>query len=57
VFTSSFWWYSLWSNALSFALKTVAQELLNSNKDFTSIKDYVEAYNEISDKITGVSSI
>jgi len=39
------------------ALKVVAEELLNSNKHFTSIKDYVKTYNEISDKITGVSSI
>lgn len=41
----------------SFALKTVAQELLNSNKSFHSIKQYVKTYNEISEKITGVSSI
>ena len=41
----------------SFALKVVAEELLNSNKSFGSIKEYVKAYDEISEKITGVTSI
>ena len=41
----------------TYALKVVAEELLNSNKHFTSIKDYVKTYDEISEKITGVTSI
>jgi hypothetical protein len=39
------------------ALKVVAEELLNTNKSFRSIKEYVSTYNEISEKITGVTSI
>ncbi len=41
----------------SFALKTVAQELLNSNKSFKSVRDYIKSYDEITEKITGVTSI
>ena len=41
----------------SFALKVVAEELLNSNKSFHSIKDYIKEYDNISEKITGITSI
>jgi hypothetical protein len=41
----------------SFALKVVAEELLNSNKSFHSIRDYIKTYDSISEKITGVTSI
>ena len=36
----------------SYALKRVAEELLNSNKEYKSIKDYVTTYKNISEKIT-----
>ena len=36
----------------SYALKTVAEELLNSNKEYTTIKEYVNTYKNITEKIT-----
>ena len=39
----------------SYALKRVAEELLNSNKEYKSIKDYVTTYKNISEKITSSS--
>ena len=36
----------------SYALKTVAEELLNSNKEYTTIKEYVTTYKNITEKIT-----
>jgi len=36
----------------SYALKRVAEELLNSNKEYKTIKDYVTTYKNISEKIT-----
>ena len=43
--------------SFSFALKKVAQELLNSNKEYNSIQKYVETYNNISEKLTASSSV
>ena len=36
----------------NYALKKVAEELLNSNKEYKSVKKYVDTYKNITDKIT-----
>ena len=42
----------------SYALKSVAKELLNSNKkEYTSIQEYVDTYDSITERITGTTSI
>ena len=37
-----------------YALKKAAEELLNSNKKFTSLKEYINEYKVIEEKITSV---
>lgn len=42
----------------SYALRSVAKELLNSNKkEYTTIQEYVDTYNDITDRITGATSL
>ena len=41
----------------TYALKTVAEEKLHENKKYDSIKDYVDAYKSISEKMTNSVSI
>ena len=38
----------------TFALKRVAEELLNSNREYKSVKKYVDTYKNITEKITSM---
>ncbi|MDA9111982.1 hypothetical protein N9J42_00700 [bacterium] len=38
----------------TYALKKAAEELLNTNREFASIKDYVNEYKSIETKITSI---
>ena len=38
----------------TFALKKASEELLNTNREFSSIKEYVEEYKSIQTKITSI---
>ena len=38
----------------SYALKKVAEELLNRDKKYESIKEYVDTYNSISERMTSI---
>lgn len=41
----------------AYALKTVAEEKLNTRKSYDTIKDYVDTYKSISDKMTNLVSL
>jgi hypothetical protein len=41
-------------SSFTFALKKAAEELLNTDKEFASIKEYVEEYKSIQTKITNI---
>ena len=38
----------------TYALKRVAEELLNSNREYKSVKKYVDTYKNITEKITSI---